>query len=58
MADDAMRAATPVLRAVHAAAIQVMEENGVDTTHFTSRSMSLSGQVQAVEPKRADAYDA
>jgi hypothetical protein len=58
MADDALRAATPVLRAVHSAAIQVMEENGVDTTHFTSRSMVLSGLVQGVEPKRADAYDA
>ena len=44
MADDALRAATPVLRAVHAAAIQVMEENGVDTTHFTSRSMVSAGR--------------
>jgi hypothetical protein len=58
MADDALRAATPVLRAVHAAAIQVMAENGVDTTHFSSRSSSLSGAVQSAEPKRADAYDA
>ena len=58
MADDALRTATPVLRAVHAAAIQVMEENGVDTTHFTSRSMLLSGLVQGVEPSKADAYDA
>jgi hypothetical protein len=58
MADDALRAATPVLRAVHAAAIQVMAENGVDTSNFTSRSMALSGLVQSVEPKRADAFDA
>jgi len=58
MADDALRAATPVLRAVHAAAIQVMQENGVDTSHFTSRSLALSGMVQGVEPKKADAYDA
>jgi hypothetical protein len=58
MADDALRAATPVLRAVHAAAIQVMDENGVDVSQFTSRSMALSGLVQGVEPKRADAYDA
>lgn len=58
MADDALRAATPVLRAVHAAAIQVMQENGVDTSHFTSRSMALSGLVQGVEPRKADAYDA
>ncbi|MFF7157844.1 hypothetical protein [Streptomyces sp. NPDC008139] len=58
MADDALRAATPVLRAVHAAAIQVMSENGVDTSHFTSRSMMLSGLSQSVEPRKADAYDA
>jgi hypothetical protein len=58
MADDALRAATPVLRAVHAAAIQVMQENGVDTSHFTNRSMVLSGLVQGVEPRKADAYDA
>lgn len=58
MADDALRAATPVLRAVHSAAIQVMQENGVDTSHFTSRSMMLSGLVQGVEPRKADAYDA
>jgi hypothetical protein len=47
-----------VLRAVHAAAIQVMEENGVDVSRFTSRSMSLSGQVQEAAPKKADVYDA
>jgi hypothetical protein len=58
MADDALRAATPVLRAVHSAAIQVMAENGVDTSHFTNRSALLSGLVQGVEPKKADAYDA
>lgn len=57
MADDALRAATPVLRAVHSAAIQVMAENGVDTSHFTNRSMVLSGLVQGVEPKKADVYD-
>lgn len=58
MADDALRAATPVLRAVHAAAIQVLEENGVDISHFKSRSMALSGMVQSAEPKKADVYDA
>lgn len=58
MADDALRAATPVLRAVHAAAIQVMAENGVDTSHFTSRSSGLSGAVQDAAPKKADVYDA
>jgi hypothetical protein len=57
MADDALRAATPVLRAVHAAAIQVMAENGVDTSQFAGRSMALGGAVQSAEPKKADAYD-
>ncbi|MFD8822028.1 hypothetical protein ACFV1C_06680 [Streptomyces sp. NPDC059605] len=58
MADDAMRAATPVLRAVHSAALRVLEENGVDTERFDSRSMALSGQVQDPSPRKADLYDA
>ncbi|MBA0050782.1 hypothetical protein E0L36_07720 [Streptomyces sp. AJS327] len=58
MADDALRAATPVLRVVHAAAIRVLKENGCDTEQFGNRSLSLSGQVQAAEPRKADAYDA
>ncbi|MEV0482361.1 hypothetical protein AB0I69_17380 [Streptomyces sp. NPDC050508] len=58
MADDALRAATPVLRVVHAAAIRVLDENGVDTEKFSSRSSALSGGVQEVSPKKADVYDA
>lgn len=58
MADDALRAATPVLRVVHAAALRVLEENGVDTTKFGSRSAALSTSVQEVAPKKADLYDA
>ncbi|MBK3565262.1 hypothetical protein [Streptomyces sp. MBT62] len=58
MADDALRAATPVLRVVHAAAIRVLEENGVDTEKFSSRSSVLSGGVQDVSPRKADTYDA
>lgn len=58
MADDALRAATPVLRAVNAAAISVLEENGVDTERFTNRSLMLSGLVQGAEPRSADAYNA
>jgi hypothetical protein len=58
MADDALRAATPVLRAVNAAAISVLEENGVDTERFTNRSLVLSGLVQGAEPRAADAYNA
>ncbi|MFD0313768.1 hypothetical protein [Streptomyces flavalbus] len=58
MADDALRAATPVLRVVHSAAIKVLKENGVDTEKFGSRSASLSGAVQDASPKKADLYDA
>ncbi|MFF9219395.1 hypothetical protein [Streptomyces viridosporus] len=58
MADDALRAATPVLRVVHAAAIKVLRENGVDTEKFGARSSSLSVAVQEASPKKADVYDA
>ncbi|MGW1883712.1 hypothetical protein [Streptomyces sp. NPDC001970] len=58
MADDAMRAATPVLRVTHAAAMRVLEENGVDTERFSNRSMIVSGLVQDPAPRKADVYDA
>ncbi|WP_328870058.1 hypothetical protein OHT76_08080 [Streptomyces sp. NBC_00287] len=58
MADDALRAATPVLRVVHAAAIRVLEENGVNTEKFGSRSAFLSTAVQDPSPRKADVYDA
>ena len=58
MADDALRAATPVLRVVHAAAIRVLDENGVDTEKFGTRSSFLSGHVQDASPRKADLYDA
>ncbi|KOT90968.1 membrane protein [Streptomyces sp. NRRL F-5755] len=58
MADDALRAATPVLRVVHSAALSVLKENGVDIARFDSRSLVLSGQVQAAEPRKADEYNA
>ncbi|HZF89279.1 hypothetical protein [Streptomyces sp.] len=58
MADDALRAATPVLRVVHAAAIKVLKENGVDTEKFGSRSAFLSTAVQDLSPRKADVYDA
>ncbi|WP_405739896.1 hypothetical protein OG422_04375 [Streptomyces sp. NBC_01525] len=58
MADDALRAATPVLRAVHTAAVGVLKGNGVDTERFEGRSMVLSGLVQGVEPRKADEYSA
>ncbi|MFI1396748.1 hypothetical protein [Streptomyces sp. NPDC020681] len=58
MADDAMRAATPVLRVAHTAALRVLEENGVDTERFGNRSMIVSGFVQDPMPRKADLYDA
>ncbi|MFF0743722.1 hypothetical protein ACFYVL_25355 [Streptomyces sp. NPDC004111] len=58
MADDAMRAAAPVLRVVHTAAIKVLEDHGVDTERFSGRAMNLSGMVQDPSPRRADVYDA
>ncbi|MEU1127332.1 hypothetical protein ABZ371_28045 [Streptomyces sp. NPDC005899] len=58
MADDAMRAATPVLRVVHSAAMRVLKEHGVDTERFDNRSMVLSGLVQDPAPRKADVYDA
>jgi len=58
MADDALRAATPVLRVVHSAAIKVLAEHGVDTEKFGSRSSALSGAIQDPTPKKADLYDA
>lgn len=58
MADDALRAATPVLRVVHSAALRVLEENGVNTEKFGNRSSVLSGLVQDPTPRKADTYDA
>ncbi|KAB1150726.1 cytochrome d ubiquinol oxidase subunit II [Streptomyces luteolifulvus] len=58
MADDALRAATPVLRVVHAAAIRVLAENGVETEKFGTRSAFLSTAVQDTSPRKADVYDA
>ncbi|MET4662175.1 MULTISPECIES: cytochrome d ubiquinol oxidase subunit II [Streptomyces] len=58
MADDALRAAAPVLRVVHSAAIKVLDEHGVDTEKFGSRSSFLSTAVQDASPRKADVYDA
>ncbi|WP_199549817.1 hypothetical protein [Streptomyces sp. N35] len=58
MADDALRTATPVLRVVHASALKVLQENGVDTERWDNRSLILSGLVQDPTPRKADVYDA
>ncbi|MER5718390.1 hypothetical protein [Streptomyces sp. NPDC002132] len=58
MADDALRAAAPVLRVVHTAALKVLKEHDVDIEKFSTRSSVLSGAVQDVSPRKADTYDA
>ncbi|BAU81977.1 membrane protein [Streptomyces laurentii] len=58
MADDALRMATPVLRAVHAATIKALDEHNVDTDRFTSRALGLAGGAADASPKKADLYDA
>ena len=45
-----------MLRAVHAATIAVLEDNGVDTDKFKGRSAGLSGAVQSAEPGSPDDY--
>ncbi|MFF4157881.1 hypothetical protein [Streptomyces sp. NPDC001678] len=58
MADDALRAATPVLRVVHEATLRVLAENGVNTERFASRAGNLSGAIQDPTPRQADVYNA
>lgn len=58
MADDALRAMTPVMRVVHQAAIKVLAEHRCDTSKFGARAASLSGAVQDPSPKKADEYGA
>ncbi|MFF4117874.1 hypothetical protein [Streptomyces sp. NPDC001714] len=58
MADDALRAATPVLRAVHRAAFTVLKDHDVNMDKFNARAGALSGSVQEASPKKADTYDA
>ncbi|MFJ6741788.1 hypothetical protein ACIQOU_23185 [Streptomyces sp. NPDC091279] len=58
MSDDVLRAATPVLRRVHHATMQVLKDHRVNTEKFDSRSSALSGAVQDASPRKADTYDA
>ena len=58
MADDALRVATPVLRAVHAATMDVLVDHDVETDRFKNRSMLLGAEVQGTRPSKADDYDA
>jgi hypothetical protein len=56
MADDALRAPAPVIRAVHNATLQMLDQRGVDTSRFATRSLFLSATTQAVAPMKADVY--
>ncbi|MEZ0089799.1 hypothetical protein [Streptacidiphilus sp. EB129] len=58
MADDAIRIATPVLRAVHQAMIEVLKEHDVNLDRFQNRSLLLGMEVQGARPSNADVYDA
>lgn len=58
MADDAIRVAAPVLRAVHAGMLDLLEYQDVELGKFEARVGGLSGEVQGVRPSRADEYDA
>ncbi|MFC1407752.1 hypothetical protein ACEZCY_00460 [Streptacidiphilus sp. N1-12] len=57
MADDALRVATPVLRAVHQATMQVLADHDVDVDRFKNRSQMLGSEVQGVRPTKVDEYD-
>jgi hypothetical protein len=57
MADDALRVATPILRAVHQATVQVLEDHDVDVERFKSRSQILGAEVQGARPSKVDDYD-
>jgi hypothetical protein len=58
MTDDAIRLATPVLRAVHMATMEVLRDHDVDTERFKNRSQLLGMEVQGVRPFKVDEYDA
>ncbi|WP_149183856.1 hypothetical protein [Streptomyces sp. TRM49041] len=53
MADDVIRASTPVMRAVHAATVKMLDEHGVDTSSIADSSFTADPA-----PKKADVYDA
>ncbi|MEY9963869.1 hypothetical protein ABIA33_001903 [Streptacidiphilus sp. MAP12-16] len=58
MADDALRVATPVLRAVHAGTMEVLKDHDVDVDRFKTRSLLLGAEIQGVRPSKVDEYDA
>ncbi|MFC1404726.1 MULTISPECIES: hypothetical protein [Streptacidiphilus] len=58
MADDALRVATPVLRTVHKATMEFLEDHDVEVERFGNRAGMLGGEVQGARASKADVYDA
>lgn len=58
MADDALRVATPVLRTVHKATMEFLEDHDVEVDRFKTRSGLLGAEVQGMRASKADVYDA
>jgi hypothetical protein len=58
MADDALRVATPVLRAVHQATMEFLKDHDIEVERFTNRTDMLGTEVQSTKAIKADVYDA
>ncbi|WP_042404578.1 hypothetical protein [Streptacidiphilus carbonis] len=58
MADDALRVATPVLRTVHKATMEFLEDHDVEVDRFKTRSSLLGAEIQGMRASKADVYDA
>jgi hypothetical protein len=58
MADDAIRVSVPVLRAAHAALLELLPEQDVALDRFQTRSNLISAEMQSSRPSKADEYDA
>ena len=58
MADDAIRVSVPVLRAAHAALLELLPEQDVAPDKFRTRSNLISAEMQSTRPSKADEYDA
>ncbi|WP_377268280.1 hypothetical protein [Peterkaempfera sp. SMS 1(5)a] len=59
MADDAIRAATPIVRQIRSVIDEFLAEHDVDVEHFAKVHSLLPGaEAEGVRPFRADVYDA
>ena len=57
MTDDATQSALAVLRAVHAAAVEVLVDHDVDVERFKNRASLLGMEVQGARPAKPDDFD-